>query len=60
VTQANVLLNTSNKIKQSGIVSKPTKQRRNMTKEDLIVLCEEAINNLEEVRAALINENITP
>jgi hypothetical protein len=31
-----------------------------MTKEDLIVLCEEAINNLEEVRAALINENITP
>jgi hypothetical protein len=31
-----------------------------MTKEDLIVLCEEAINNLEEVRAYLINENITP
>jgi hypothetical protein len=31
-----------------------------MTKEDLIVLCEEAINNLEEVRAYLINENTTP
>jgi hypothetical protein len=27
-----------------------------MTREDLIVLCEEAINNLEEVRACLINE----
>jgi hypothetical protein len=28
-----------------------------MTKEDLIVLCEEAINNLEEVRAYLINND---
>jgi hypothetical protein len=27
-----------------------------MTREDLIVLCEEAINNLEEVRAYLINK----
>jgi hypothetical protein len=27
-----------------------------MTREDLIVLCEEAINNLEEVRAYLVNE----
>lgn len=26
-----------------------------MTNEDLIVLCEEAINNLEEVRAHLVN-----
>ena len=45
---------------QSLLHSQPTKQRHNMTKEDLIVLCEEAINNLEEVRAMLINENITP
>jgi hypothetical protein len=29
---------------------------RTMTREDLIVLCEEAINNLEEVRAYLVNE----
>jgi hypothetical protein len=27
-----------------------------MTKEDMIVLCEEAINNLEEVRAYLVNQ----
>jgi hypothetical protein len=27
-----------------------------MTNEDLIVLCEEAISNLEEVRAYLINK----
>ena len=26
-----------------------------MSNEDLIVLCEEAINNLEEVRAYLVN-----
>ncbi len=29
-----------------------------MTKEDLIVLAEEAINNLEEIRAALVNGDI--
>lgn len=27
-----------------------------MTREDLIVMCEEAINNLEEVRAYLVNK----
>jgi hypothetical protein len=27
-----------------------------MTREDLIVLAEEAINNLEEIRAYLVNE----
>jgi len=26
-----------------------------MTKEDLIVLCEESITNLEDIRAALVN-----
>jgi hypothetical protein len=29
-----------------------------MTKEDIIVLCEQAIDNLEEVRAALINKKV--
>ena len=29
-----------------------------MTKEDLIVLCEEAINNLEEIRASLVNGDV--
>ena len=29
-----------------------------MTKEDLIVLCEESINNLEEIRAALVNGDV--
>ena len=29
-----------------------------MTREDLIVLCEEAINNLEEIRAALVNGEV--
>lgn len=29
-----------------------------MTREDLIVLCEESINNLEEIRASLVNGDI--
>lgn len=29
-----------------------------MTREDLIVLCEESINNLEEIRASLVNRDI--
>jgi hypothetical protein len=29
-----------------------------MTREDLIVLCESAINDLEEIRAALVNKEI--
>lgn len=29
-----------------------------MTKEDLIVLCEESINNLEDIRAALVNGEV--
>jgi len=28
-----------------------------MTKEDMIVLCEQAIDNLEEIRASLINKD---
>jgi hypothetical protein len=27
-----------------------------MTREDLIVMCEEAINHLEEIRAYLVNQ----
>jgi hypothetical protein len=30
-----------------------------MTKEDIIVLCEQSIENLEEIRAALINKEVT-
>lgn len=29
-----------------------------MTKEDLIVLCEESINHLEDIRAALVNGEV--
>jgi len=29
-----------------------------MTKEDLIVLCEESITNLEDIRAALVNVEV--
>jgi hypothetical protein len=29
-----------------------------MTKEDMIVLCEQAIDNLEEIRASLINKDV--
>ena len=29
-----------------------------MTKEDLIVLCEEPITNLEDIRAALVNGEV--
>jgi len=43
-------------MKQTAPNKRTREKEKAMTREDLIVLCEEAINNLEEVRAYLVNE----